>query len=29
LDEILELNERMAINPYALPAQYSRETLHL
>ena len=29
LDEILDLKERMAINAYALPAQYSRETVHV
>jgi hypothetical protein len=29
LDGILELNERMAINTYALPDQYSRETVHV
>ena len=29
LDEILELNERTAINPYALSNQYSQESAHI
>jgi hypothetical protein len=29
LNEILDLEERMAINTYALPTQYSRESVHI
>jgi hypothetical protein len=29
LDEITQLNERMAINPYALSTQYTRESVHI
>jgi hypothetical protein len=29
LDEILDLKERMTINTYALPTQYSRESVHI